>query len=142
MREIRQPVDLRFQVSGGPAGALEWDPGFAQRWSGRYALAQTFLDSEVLRLNERYIPLRDGGLKRSGILGTRTGSGEVRYIAPYARYQYYGKLMVGPAPKTLTNTDLVYHAGDPNRGAFWFEMMKARHLGELTRGVQALMRGD
>ena len=99
---------------------------------------QQFIDSEVLRLNDPLIPLDTGKLKQSGVTGTTVGSGKVVYNAPYSRYQYYGKLMVGRAPKTLTNIDLQYHSGDPNRGAFWFERMKSAHLDDILRGAQRI----
>ena len=67
---------------------------------------QKFLDNEVLRTTESYVPMDTGALKQSGINGTVVGSGKVVYNSPYARYQYYGKLMVGKAPKKLTNTPL------------------------------------
>jgi hypothetical protein len=57
--------------------------------------------------------LQSGILKKSGTLGTEIGSGEVDWIAPYARKQYYD------TPETR-----VY---DPMRGSLWFERMKADH---------------
>lgn len=97
---------------------------------------QKFIDNEVLRCNEPYVPMDSSKLKQSGIAGTVVGSGNVVYNCPYGRYQYYGKLMVGPAPKQLTNTDLKYHSGDSRRGAFWFERMKADHLDDILRGAK------
>ena len=82
-----------------------------------------------------------GKLKQSGITGTVIGSGEVSYNSPYGRYQYYGKLMVGPAPRQLTNTDLQYHSGDSRRGAFWFERMKSDHLDDILKGAQRIANG-
>lgn len=102
---------------------------------------QRFIDSEVLRCSDPYVPLDTGKLKQSGITGTTVGSGNVVYNSPYARYQYYGKLMVGPAPRTLTNTDLQYHSGDSRRGAFWFERMKADHLDDILKGAQRIANG-
>ncbi len=103
--------------------------------------AQRFLDNEVLRTTEPYVPLDTGKLKQAGILGTTIGSGEIVYNSPYARYQYYGKLMVGKAPKTLTNTDLDYHSGDSKRGAMWFERSKADNLDAWLDGVADVIGG-
>ena len=102
---------------------------------------QKFIDTEVLRCNEPYVPMDTGKLKQSGITGTVIGSGEVSYNSPYGRYQYYGKLMVGPAPRQLTNTDLQYHSGDSRRGAFWFERMKSDHLDDILKGAQRIANG-
>lgn len=142
MSDIHQPRDSAVQVNGVTTAALHWNPNFAGDWSGRYARAQQFVDSEVLRLDDKYVPLRQGNLKKSGILGTVIGSGLVRYIAPYARYQYYGKVMVGKAPKQLTSIPLKYHSGDPNRGAKWFEVMKARHGRQIISGARKIMGGS
>ena len=98
---------------------------------------QEYIDSEVLRLSDPYVPMQQGGLKRSGTLGTKPGSGEVVYNAPYARYQYYGKVMVGRAPKRLTDRDLTYH-GAPKRGKLWFERMKADHKNAILAGARKI----
>lgn len=50
---------------------------------------QQVIDSEVLRLNDPYVPKDTGQLIRSGIQNTQIGSGEVVYQTPYARKQYY-----------------------------------------------------
>lgn len=141
MIRINHPRDVKLLTGGTTAAALEWDKSFSGRWENRYQKAQKYVDSEVLRLNEKYVPFRQGNLKRSGTLGTVIGSGDVRYIAPYARYQYYGKVMVGPAPKRVTDRPLRYHSGDANRGAKWFEVMKARHGQEIIRGARKLAGG-
>jgi hypothetical protein len=102
---------------------------------------QKFIDSEVLRKSEPYIPMDTGKLKQSGISGTTIGSGKVVYNSPYARYQYYGKVMVGSAPKRLTSTNLSYHAGDSRRGSYWFERMKADHVGDILKGAAKMLGG-
>ncbi len=79
-------------------------------------------------------------LKKSGILGTVIGSGEVVWNAPYAHYHYYGKLRVGRAPKILTNIDLKHH-GAPMRGKFWFERMKADKKAQILDGARRLAVG-
>ena len=52
--------------------------------------AQAYLDNAVLKDTDKYVPMRTGVLKKSGVLGTRVGSGEIVYIAPYAKKCYYG----------------------------------------------------
>lgn len=101
---------------------------------------QRYVDSEVLRLTDPYVPMQDSMLKKSGILGTDIGSGEVVYKSPYAKYLYYGKVMIGKAPKTLTEKDLTYH-GAPKRGAFWFEQAKANHKREIIEGAAKIAGG-
>ena len=71
--------------------------------------AQKFVDSEVLRRCEPYVPRDLGNLITSGIRSTVLGSGIVSYSTPYARKWYY----------TPANFQ-----GAPMRGNFWFERMK------------------
>ncbi|MNV62286.1 hypothetical protein D3C71_1548270 [compost metagenome] len=94
----------------------------------------------MLRLSDKYTPFSSGFLKKSGILGTVKGSGNIEYLAPYARYLYYGKVMVGPAPKQVTDRDLVY-TGGPMRGSFWFERMKVDHKQEILNGARRIAGG-
>jgi hypothetical protein len=119
---------------------LIWNPGFAPRWQEKFETAQKFVESEVIRLSEPYVPFLTGMLVKSGILGTKLGEGVVAWIAPYARYQYYGKVMVGPAPRKVTDQDLQYHGGGL-RGSFWFERMKQNHMEEINSGTQKMFGG-
>lgn len=120
--------------NGTIVAELKWKPGFGSEYSAKYNQAQSFVDSEVLRLCDPLTPMRRKALLLSGTLATDVGSGLVQYNAPYARYHYYGKLMVGPAPKELTEIDLTYE-GAPQRGAFWFERMKANDAKAILKGA-------
>lgn len=112
-----------------PAGKAElsWNVNFAPKWSGKYTKAQMFVDSEVLRLSEPFVPLRTGMLVKSGTLGTEIGSGEVKWIAIYARRQYYSPRKSGSETGKL-------------RGPFWFERMKRRYGKKIVAGARTLMR--
>ena len=96
---------------------------------------QKFIDSEVLRLSDPYVPFDTGNLKKSGQRATEIGSGIVSYNAPYARYQYYGRVMAGAPPKRVTDIPLKYQ-GAPMRGKLWFERMKEDHKAEILRGAR------
>lgn len=120
--------------NGTIVAELKWKPGFGSEYSAKYNQAQMFVDSEVLRLCDPLTPMRSKALIISGTLATDVGSGLVQYNAPYAKYHYYGKLMVGPAPKKLTEIDLTYE-GAPQRGAFWFERMKANDAKAILKGA-------
>lgn len=88
-----------------------------------YGKVQKAVDSEVLRRSDPYVPFRTGFLKKSGILGTKIGSGEVIYNAVYADKNYYhnaGRGKQGTARGGL-------------RGRFWFERMKADHLQDILK---------
>ena len=55
----------------------------------RVRQAQMYIDNEILRRSDPRVPFKTGNLKRSGILGTRAGTGIIRYTAPYAKSQYF-----------------------------------------------------
>ena len=60
-----------------------------QQLQKRLQPVQKYVDSEILRKCDPYIPFKTGMLRDSGILGTKVGSGRIRWLAPYARKQYY-----------------------------------------------------
>lgn len=129
-------------------GVFAWNPQAEPDWDGRFALAQKVVDSAVLRYSAPYAPFETGTLNRSGILGTKIGSGEVVWNAPYARFLYYGKVMVGVntgSPwakkgerKKVTDRDLKYHGGG-KRGKLWFERMKADHRQDILKEAREAM---
>jgi hypothetical protein len=112
--------------SGDSKVELAWNPRFAPKWTQRYSKAQQFVDGAVLHYSEPFVPLRTGTLIRTGILGTDIGSGTVRWIAPYARRQYYRGRPPGASPT------------GPLRGRFWFERMKALFGAKIVRAAKAI----
>ncbi len=137
--KIKTPIDSTIKTKDGIA-KLTWASDFQPKWEERYSQAQMFVDTEVLRLSSPYLPFQQGILEKSGVLGTKVGSGEVIWNVPYARYLYYGKVMVGRAPKLLTNTNLKFH-GAPKRGAFWFERMKSENGKQILKGAAVIAGG-
>lgn len=81
------------------------------------------LDQEVERRCRPYVPKKTGALEASGSPSVPE-VGKVCWSMPYARYQYYGRVMMGSAPKRVTGIPLKSHGGGL-RGARWFERMKA-----------------
>jgi hypothetical protein len=137
--KIETPRGTIVKTPNGKA-ELTWNPDFTDKWQGRYSKAQMFVDSEVLRLSSPYTPMQSGMLEKSSNLGTDIGSGEVVWNAPYARYLYYGKVMIGRAPKEVINVDLKFH-GAPKRGAFWFERMKKDKGQQILDGAAKIAGG-
>lgn len=103
---------------------LTWNPAFATQRTQDFNKRQAFIDSEVLRYCSGMVPFRTGTLEASGRLGTVVGSGVVQYIAPYARRQYYDTADSRPY--------------DGQRGAHWFERMKAAHREQILQGAQKM----
>ena len=98
---------------------------------------QKFIDSSVLVGIAPYVPMRTGMLKKSATFNTKIGSGMIIWSTPYARYLYYGKVMIGSAPKTVTNKDLVFdRSRNPLAGAKWADRYMADRLPELNMMIQ------
>lgn len=121
-------VVTQHSKNGSMTAKLTWNPGFGLKMTNQFDKAQCFLDSEVLRLSSAYVPFQTGALEKSGILGTEIGSGEVRWIAPYAAAQYY-----------KFGTSRSY---DPKRGGYWFERMKIDHGKQIITKAKKIGGGD
>ncbi len=132
---------------------LEWNEGFSSKMNRQFGNAQEFVDSECIRLMRPYTPMRNGILAKSAILGTDIGSGEIHQVAPYARYQYYGMLMVSSITgssyaksgesKVLTDKPLNYsQARNAQAGKMWFERMKADHKDAILKRAAKYAGGN
>ncbi len=95
----------------------------ASRFSGKCMSAQKWLDNEVLKDCDEYVPFRTGNLRNSGIRGTKLGSGKVVYNAPYAASCYYGK------KKFLKDKH-------PKACAQWFEKAKKVNKDKWIAGAE------
>ena len=120
MIEIKTPRGV-VSVSKSGKAKLTWSEDFSKRRDEQFDAVQKMVDSEVLRQSDPYVPMRTGMLKKSGILGTVIGEGVVKYIAPYARQNYYTN--AGRGQEGTQNGGL--------RGKYWFERMKADHKDEI-----------
>lgn len=89
---------------------------------------QKYIDSEVLRCCDSYVPFRTGKLKQSGITATVIGSGSVHYNTPYARKNYYENKGSGNQGT----------AKGGKRGRLWFERMKPDHVPGIVKGVKRI----
>ena len=112
-------VKVRFYNLPGTISRLEGDVKRAQKW----------LDNEVLKDCQPYVPMRSGNLMNSGVTGTTLGEGEVVYDAPYSRRMYYG---------VNFNFSKEKH---PQACAKWFEKAKAVNKEKWRQGVQKIVKG-
>ena len=87
-----------------------------------------------------YVPALTGSLDQR----TRVDENKIIYPGPYARYLYYGKLMVDPATgssyapkgatKVLTDKNLVFNKAMHSQAqAHWFEASKAENMDKWLR---------
>ena len=102
--------------------------------------AEQLVAQQVAKDTVPFVPALTGSLTQR----TRVEDSKVIYPGPYARFLYYGKLMVDPitgssyAPKggtkVLTDKNLVFsQAMHPQAQAHWFEASKAQNLEKWVR---------
>lgn len=95
---------------------------------------------------EPFTPALTGSMSQR----TRVIGNEIIYPGPYARYLYYGKLMVDPntgsafAPKgqhkVLTDKNLVFNTSMHGQAqSHWFEVSKAENLEKWARVAAKVM---
>lgn len=110
-----------FTTASGKS-ILRWNGGKPPTEEGFNQL-QIFIDNTVVRHMDPYVTMRTGMLKKSVILGSRMGSGELVFITPYAHKQYYrnGKLK-------------------GKRGSRWFHRMWAALKDTIVREVKNYAR--
>ena len=99
-----------------------------------------FLRDEADRLMNPFIPMDNGMLRR---LKTYPTTNTIKYTSPYAKYQYYGKLMLAKngsswaklgEKKIQTSKDLKYHTS--GTGPKWDKLMLQRHKNDLVKDVE------
>ena len=86
---------------------------------------QLFLDTEIIKQCEPYVPMDEGILKKSPLYASEMGHGKIIYDTPYAKKMYY-------APD-----DWNFQNG-PLRGPNWMERMWEARGKEIIRGAQKL----
>ena len=120
---------------------------------GPNGATQRFFTSEVMRLSDNYVPRRNNILKNSAQM-TNDGTGII-YKGPYARYHWFGKVMVDPitgkgsfydpisgrhwsrpnTKKVLTDRDMQYNEV-PMRGPRWVERMWLDNKDMVIKSVE------
>lgn len=95
---------------------------------------QKFHTANVNRRIGKYMPHLTGALetKLKIVRGTK-----IIVLGPYAKYQYHGKVMVGAAPKVLTDRDLEYtKTYNPQAGPYWDRALVASEGDALVSDTQ------
>lgn len=86
--------------------------------------AQKYIDSEILRRSDPLVPFDTGMLKKSGITGTKIGTGVIEYTAPYAKKQYFKGRATG------------------QRGRYWVRRMWTSEKPDILGNAQKIINGD
>ena len=98
---------------------------------------QRFHTANVLRRIVKYMPYRSGATIKLTIAQTDVGGTQIVTDVPYAKYLYYGKVMVGKPPKTVTDKDLNYtKTKNPQAGPFWDRRLVAAEGGAMQADLQ------
>lgn len=125
--------------NGEVRAELVWNPNFSRNVGGTMNQVQAWIDNEVLKLCEPYVPMDTSMLIKSGILYTVPGSGQVIYNTPYARRHYYNQPLTDSLGRHYGPSTF---QGAPMRGAHWFERMKNEGGKEaILRGAKKLLAG-
>lgn len=117
---------------------------------------QKFLMNEVIRMSDPFVPFGESGILKNNIVRNPDGT-YYEHIAPYARYHWYGKLMVDPVynkgafyspnygfwsrpgvKKKLTDKDLEYR-GAPQRGPKWAERMWSQYGDQICNNIERMI---
>lgn len=111
---------------------------------------QLFMANEAKRLMDPYVPALNLTLAKNVRVYVENGRGIVHYQSPYARYQYYGKVMVSKRPgikrsskivkrpeQTLNYTTVKHQKATSK----WDQAMRTAHTEDLKRAVQDYIRG-
>ena len=116
---------------------VNWD---ADEWVASNDRAEHAVAVQMEKDTRPFVPALTGSLMNR----TRVDGNTVIYPGPYARFLYYGKVMVDPdtgspfaqkgAVKVVTDRNLVFNRSvNPQAQAHWFESSKAQNLEKWLR---------
>ena len=99
-----------------------------------------YLRDTADRLMNSFVPMDNGMLRRNKAY---PNNHSIKYNSPYAKYQYYGKLMLAKSgsswaklgeKKVETNKKLKYHTS--GTGPKWDKLMMQRRKNDLVKDVE------
>ena len=125
---------MRIKVKMHPTAQIIHDKGLDP--NGK---VQMFHTMNINRRIGKYMP------HLSGVLETKSkrvmDGTHIIIDSPYAKYQYYGKVMVGPPPKKVTDKDLTYtKTFNPLAGPYWDRRLTAAESVQIARETTNYLR--
>lgn len=118
---------LKFSVKADGFDALQ------EKLAQACTKAEHIVATQVRKDTSPYVPFLTGSLDQ----GTMVDGNAIIYPGPYARFLYYGKVMVDPpkgGTKVLTDKNLVFNtSGHSQAQSHWFEASKAENLDKWIR---------
>ena len=132
---------LKFQVHTAGLDAIK------EKLAEASSQAEHLMAIQIEKDTSPYVPALTGSLDQR----TRVDEGQVIYPGPYARYLYFGKLMVDPetrssyAPmgstKVVTDKDLVFNKSMHSQAqSHWFEASKAQNLEKWVKAADKAVK--
>jgi hypothetical protein len=115
----------------------------------RVAKANKWLCEEIIKDTDPFVPARTRALA----MNVQRHGHAIVYASPYARFQYYVKVMIDPATgstfapkgvrKVLTERDLQYSkAVHKHAQSHWFEASRAVNEGHWREGVRKILTDE
>ena len=115
----------------------------------RVAKANKWLCEEIIKDTDPFVPARTRALA----MNVQRHGHTIVYASPYARFQYYVKVMIDPATgstfapkgtrKVLTDRDLQYSkAVHKHAQSHWFEASRAVNEGHWREGVRKILTDE
>lgn len=103
--------------------------------------AQRFHTNNVMRRIVKYLPYKTGETIKIMHNQTDISRPAIVLDVPYAKYLYYGKVMVGPAPKRVTEKNIEYNTDkNPLAGPFWDRRLVAAEGAVLAEELEAYIK--
>lgn len=98
---------------------------------------QQFHTQNVLRRIKRYMPFLTGATYKITVLQTDIRKPEIVTDVPYGKYLFYGKVMVGMAPKVAIDKNLEYTRDkNPMAGSHWDRTLTAAEGKAMSADLQ------
>lgn len=138
MRKIvyRAPGGVEMVLTMKELNQLVKDRGLDEAGS-----AQQFHTQNVLRRIKKYMPHLTGATYKMTILQTNIRKPQIVTDVPYGKYLFYGKAMVGKAPKTVTDKPLEYtKTKNPLAGPRWDRALSAAEGKAMAADLQRYIK--
>ena len=108
------------------------------RISGASSTALKLTAQQALKDSNMYAPKDQNDLIKSSESHSQPEKGLLIWSNPYARYQYYGVVMDGSAPKVATDIPLKYTKAEAHK--MWAHYARAKHNEEWKQVYQNALR--
>lgn len=103
--------------------------------------AQAFHTNNVMRRMIKYMPYLTGATIKVMIAQTNIRKPYILLDVPHGKYTYYGKVMIGSPPKTVTDIPLNYtKTKHPLAGPFWDRRLSAAEGKAIANDLQVYLR--